>query len=85
MPQLGLALAGVELGSGYSADQAAVAGWQISRQSVLSTKETQMRTPQSMEQTVRHARPQGRVTDDMLPGRMLGPTTQDSTMPTRIL
>ena len=38
-----------------------------------------------MEQTVRHARPQRWVPDDMLPGGMLRATTEDSTMPARIL
>ena len=38
-----------------------------------------------MEQTVRHARSQRWVPDDMLPGGMFRAATEDSTMPARIL
>ena len=55
------------------------------RQAILSTEKPPMRAPQAMKQPVRHARAQRGISDDMLALRMRGPTTQDSTVPARVL
>ena len=55
------------------------------RQAILSTEKPPMRAPQAMKQPVRHARAQCGIPDHMLALRMRGPTTQDSTVPARVL
>ncbi len=85
VPQLRQALADHLLRRKNSTDQTASECRQVARQAILSTEKPPVRAPQAMKQPVGHARAQGRISDHMLTRRMRGPTTQDGSVPARVL
>ena len=85
VPQLRQALAGRMLRREDGTDWTAGECRDVVRQTILSTEKPPMRAPQSMKQPVRHARAQCGISDHMLALGMRGPTTQDSTVPARVL